>query len=81
MSSFRVGGWVEVDERRNPETGRNVPAEVLRQSPLGRTLQTLRTATDELLKLLDQLLDALERTRLVNRPPNLLKALSAPRVS
>ena len=38
-----------VAERRNPETGRNVPAEVLRESPLARTLQTLRTATDEFL--------------------------------
>jgi hypothetical protein len=38
-----------VAERRNPETGRKVPAEVLRESPLGRTLQTLRTATDEFL--------------------------------
>lgn len=35
----------------------------------------------ELLQLFDQLLDAFERTRFVSRHPNLLKALSAPRVS
>jgi hypothetical protein len=81
MSSFRVGGWVEVDERRNPETGRNVQAEVLRESPLARTFRTLRTAPHELLQLFDQLLDALQRTRLVIRHPNLSKALSAPWVS
>ena len=46
-----------------------------------RTLRTLRTAVDELLQLLDQLFDAFKRTTLVNRHPNLLKALNAPWVS
>jgi len=36
---------------------------------------------DELLQLLDQLFDAFKRTTLVNRHPNLLKALNAPWVS
>ncbi len=76
----RDAKWRTASERRRPP-GRNLPAEVPRPSPLGWTLPTRRTATDELLQLLDQCLDALERTRLVTRHPDLLKALSAPWVS
>ena len=64
------------ERRRTP--GPNVPAEVPRPSPLGWTLPTRRTAADEFLQLLGQLLNALERTRLVIRHPNLLKTLTAP---
>jgi hypothetical protein len=55
--------------------------EVGLQSLSRRTFRTLRTALSDLLQLPNQLFDALQRTTLVNRHPNLLKALSAPRVS
>ena len=44
----------------------------------GWTSRTLRTALDELLQPLDQILNTFQRTRLVISHPNLLKTLTAP---